>query len=437
MINLNFHPAGRHFLQIPGPSPVPDRLLRAMSYPTIDHRGPEFGALGRQVLQGIRQVFATEHPVVIYPSSGTGAWEAALVNTLSPGDSVLMYETGHFASLWNKMALRLGLKPEFLGLPGVQGWRRGVQADMIERRLREDSGHQVKAVCVVHNETSTGVTSDIAAVRRAIDAAGHPALLLVDTISGLACADYRHDEWGVDVTVSGSQKGLMLPPGISFNALSPKALAASRTAKLPKSFWAWDEIVESNKTGYWPYTPNTNLLYALAESLDMILAEGLPQVFARHDRLAQACRQAVKAWGLEIQCADPAVYSPALTGVMMPEGVDADHVREVIYQNFNMSLGTGLGKVKGRMFRIGHLGECNDLTLMATLSGCEMGLKLAGVRLQGSGTAAAMEHLVATARPVAAPGAAGPLSKGEAGRAVPASAKPSAPADTKTAHPVQ
>ena len=287
MINLNFHPAGRHFLQIPGPSPVPDRLLRAMSYPTIDHRGPEFGALGRQVLQGIRQVFATEHPVVIYPSSGTGAWEAALVNTLSPGDSVLMYETGHFASLWNKMAVRLGLKPEFLGLPGVQGWRRGVQADMIERRLREDSGHQVKAVCVVHNETSTGVTSDIAAVRRAIDAAGHPALLLVDTISGLACADYRHDEWGVDVTVSGSQKGLMLPPGISFNALSPKALAASRTAKLPKSFWAWDEIVESNKTGYWPYTPNTNLLYALAESLDMILAEGLPQVFARHARLAR------------------------------------------------------------------------------------------------------------------------------------------------------
>ncbi|ABE42508.1 Serine--glyoxylate transaminase [Polaromonas sp. JS666] len=400
-MNLNFHPAGRHFLQIPGPSPVPDRLLRAMSYPTIDHRGPEFGALGRKVLSGIKDIFKTRHPVVIYPASGTGAWEAALVNTLSPGDAVLMFETGHFASLWNKMALRLGLKPEFIGLPGTEGWRNGVQADMIEQRLRNDAQHQIKAVCVVHNETSTGVTSNIAAVRRAIDAAKHPALLLVDTISGLASADYRHDEWGVDVTISGSQKGLMLPPGISFNALSPKAVAASRDALLPKSFWAWDEIVEMNQTGYWPYTPNTNLLYALSEALDMISAEGLPQVFARHERLGKACRNAVEAWGLEIQCADPAVYSPVLTGVMMPEGVDADRVRQIVYQHFNMSLGAGLGKVKGRMFRIGHLGECNDLTLLAALAGCEMGLKLAGVRLRESGTSAAMEFLAASAQPTA------------------------------------
>ncbi|HVE06110.1 MAG TPA: aminotransferase class V-fold PLP-dependent enzyme [Paraburkholderia sp.] len=393
MLKLDFHPAGRHFLQIPGPSPVPDRILRAMSYPTIDHRGPEFGALGLKVLEGIRKIFKTTQPVVIYPASGTGAWEAALCNTLSQGDAVLMYETGHFATLWKKMAENLGLKPEFLGLPGVEGWRRGVQADMIEARLRADTGHTIKAVCVVHNETSTGVTSDIAAVRRAIDAAGHPALLMVDTISGLASADYRHDEWGVDVTVSGSQKGLMLPPGISFNALSAKALKAHDSAKLPRAFWDWAEIVAMNKQGYWPYTPSTNLLYGLSESLDMILGEGLEQVFARHQRLAAACRAAVTAWGLEIQCADPAVYSPVLTGVIMPEGVDADAVRKLIYEHFDMSLGTGLGKVKGRMFRIGHLGECNDLTLMATLSGCEMGLKLAGVALKGSGVTAAMDYL--------------------------------------------
>jgi alanine-glyoxylate transaminase/serine-glyoxylate transaminase/serine-pyruvate transaminase len=393
MLKLDFHPAGRHFLQIPGPSPVPDRILRAMSYPTIDHRGPEFGALGLKVLEGIRKIFKTTQPVVIYPASGTGAWEAALCNTLSQGDAVLMYETGHFATLWKKMAENLGLKPEFLGLPGVEGWRRGVQADLIEARLRADPGHAIKAVCVVHNETSTGVTSDIAAVRRAIDAAGHPALLMVDTISGLASADYRHDEWGVDVTVSGSQKGLMLPPGISFNALSAKALKAHDSAKLPRAFWDWAEIVAMNKQGYWPYTPSTNLLYGLSESLDMILGEGLEQVFARHQRLAAACRAAVTAWGLEIQCADPAVYSPVLTGVIMPEGVDADAVRKLIYEHFDMSLGTGLGKVKGRMFRIGHLGECNDLTLMATLSGCEMGLKLAGVALKGSGVTAAMDYL--------------------------------------------
>jgi alanine-glyoxylate transaminase/serine-glyoxylate transaminase/serine-pyruvate transaminase len=394
MLRLNFHPAGRHFLQIPGPSPVPDRILRAMSYPTIDHRGPEFGALGLKVLEGIKKIFKTTRPVVIYPASGTGAWEAALSNTLSPGDAVLMFETGHFATLWKKMAENLGLKPEFIGLPGDTGWRRGVQSDMIEARLRADTTHAIKAVCVVHNETSTGVTSDIAAVRRAIDAAGHPALLLVDTISGLASADYRHDEWGVDVTVAGSQKGLMLPPGISFNAVSRKAVEASRTARLPRSFWDWTDILEMNKQGYWPYTPSTNLLYGLSEAIEMILEEGLENVFARHQRLAAACRAAVNAWGLEIQCADPAVYSPVLTGVIMPEGVDADIVRKVIYQRFDMSLGTGLGKVKGRMFRIGHLGDCNELTLMATLSGCEMGLQLAGVKLAGSGVTAAMNHLM-------------------------------------------
>jgi alanine-glyoxylate transaminase/serine-glyoxylate transaminase/serine-pyruvate transaminase len=400
MLKLNFHPAGSHFLQIPGPSPVPDRILRAISYPTIDHRGPEFGALGLKVLTDIRRIFKTQHPVVIYPASGTGAWEAALSNTLSPGDTVLMFETGHFATLWKKMAESLGLHPEFLGLPGNEGWRRGVQANLIEARLRKDTGHAIKAVCVVHNETSTGVTSDIAAVRRAIDAAGHPALLLVDTISGLASADYRHDEWGVDVTVSGSQKGLMLPPGISFNAVSPKAIEASRKATLPRSFWGWEEIIAMNQTGYWPYTPSTNLLYGLSEALDMILEEGLDNVFARHQRLAEACRRAVRAWGLEIQCADPAVYSPVLTGVMLPNGIDADTVRRNIYERFNMSLGAGLGKVKGRMFRIGHLGDCNDLTLMATLAGCEMGLKISGVPVASSGTAATMDYLAAHATPL-------------------------------------
>ncbi|WP_076592384.1 pyridoxal-phosphate-dependent aminotransferase family protein [Herminiimonas arsenitoxidans] len=393
MLKLDFHPAGRHMLQIPGPSPVPDRILRAMSYPTIDHRGPEFGALGLKVLSGIQKIFKTTQPVIIYPASGTGAWEAALSNTLSPGDTVLMYETGHFATLWKKMAEALGIKPEFIGLPGIEGWRRGVQADLIEARLRADTGHVIKAVCVVHNETSTGVTSNIAAVRKAMDAANHPALLLVDTISGLAAADYRHDEWGVDVTVSGSQKGLMLPPGISFNAVSKKAIAASKNAKLPRAFWDWTDIIEMNKTGYWPYTPNTNLLYGLHEALDMILTEGLDNVFARHERLAAACRLAVNAWGLEVQCADSTVYSPILTGVMTPEGIDADMVRKTIYERFNMSLGTGLGKMKGRMFRIGHLGEANDLSLMATLAGCEMGLKIAGIKLKGSGVGAAMEFL--------------------------------------------
>jgi len=393
MLTLDFHPAGRHYLGIPGPSPVPDRILRAISYPTIDHRGPEFGALGRRVLADIKKIFQTDQPVVIYPASGTGAWEAALANTCSPGDAVLMVETGHFAMLWQKMATKLGLKPEFLSVP--DGWRRAVDASLVEERLRADTRHAIKAVCVVHNETSTGVTSDIAAVRRAIDAAGHPALLMVDTISGLASIDYRHDAWGVDVTVSGSQKGLMLPPGISFNAVSQKALAASQTARLPRSFWGWGEIIEMNANGYWPYTPNTNLLYGLSESLDMLLAEGLENVFARHQRLAEACRRAVRAWGLEIQCMEPAAYSPVLTGVMMPDGVDADAVRKLIYERFNLSLGAGLGKVKGRMFRIGHLGDCNDLTLLAALAGCEMGLRAAGVAVKAGGVAAAMDYLAA------------------------------------------
>jgi alanine-glyoxylate transaminase / serine-glyoxylate transaminase / serine-pyruvate transaminase len=402
MIPLDLHPSGRHFLQIPGPSPVPDRILRAMSLPTIDHRGPEFGALGLKVLGGIRRVFKTQHPVAIYPASGTGAWEAALANTMSPGDALLMFETGHFAALWQKMALRLGLQPEFLGVPGAdpatglpKGWRQGVQADLIEQRLRADQDRRIKAVCVVHNETSTGVTSDIPAVRRAIDAAGHPALLMVDTISGLACADYRHDEWGVDVAISGSQKGLMLPPGISFNALSPKALAASKSAALPKAYWAWDEIVEANKGGYWPYTPNTNLLYGLSESLDMLLEQGLDAVFARHRRWGEGVRAAVRAWGLPIQCADAAVYSPVLTGVITPVGVDADKLRQLIHRRFDLSLGTGLGKVRGRMFRIGHLGDCNDLTLIATVAGVEMGLKLGGVALAASGVQAAMDFFAA------------------------------------------
>jgi len=399
MLNLNFHPAGRHFLQIPGPSPVPDRILRAISLPTIDHRGPEFGALGLKVLAGIQAIFKTRYPVVIYPSSGTGAWEAALSNTLSGGDHILMYETGQFATLWLKMAARLGLAAEILTwrgtdehLPHAPSWRRGVQADLIEQRLRQDTSCEIKAVCVVHNETSTGVLSDITAVRKAIDAARHPALLMVDTISGLACADYRHDEWGVDVTVGGSQKGLMLPPGISFNAISPRAMEAMKMARLPRSYWAWNEIVEMNKDGYWPYTPNTNLLYGLAESIDMLLAEGLDKVFARHDRWAAAVRAAVNAWGLPIQCIDPQVYSPVTTGVITPVGVDADALRRLIYERFDLSLGTGLGKLKGRMFRIGHLGDSNDLTLLATLAGCEMGFKLAGLSLSGSGTQAAMDY---------------------------------------------
>lgn len=399
MLTLDDHAVGRHFLQIPGPGPVPDRILRAMSLPTIDHRGPEFGALGLKVLSGLRDVFKTKQPVIVYTSSGTGAWEAALVNTMNPGDCVLIYETGHFASLWAKLAARLGLSPEIIRwegtddhFPDAPGWRQGVDAELIERRLRADPRHRIKAVCVVHNETSTGVTSDIAAVRTAIDACGHPALLLVDTISGLASIDYRHDEWGVDVTIGGSQKGLMLPPGMGFNVASARALEVSKRAQMPHSYWAWDEIIEANKNGYWPYTPNTNLLYGLSEALDMLSAEGLPGVFTRHKRWAAAVRAAITTWGLPIQCADPSLYSPVLTGVIMPRGVDADALRRLILQRFDMSLGTGLGKLKGRMFRIGHLGNTNDLTILAALAGCEMGFKLLGLNLAGSGIRTAMEY---------------------------------------------
>lgn len=394
MLKLNSHPSGRHFLQIPGPTNVPDRILRAMDFPTIDHRGPEFQRLGRKLIGDIGKIFQTTQPVVIYPASGTGAWEAALVNTLSPGDAVLMYETGHFATLWKKMAERLALKPEFIG----GDWRGGVDAAKVEARLAEDAGHQIKAVCMVHNETSTGVTSDIAEVRRAIDRAGHPALLLVDTISSLGSIDYRHDEWGVDVTVAGSQKGLMLPPGLSFNAVSQKAVAASRLARLPRAYWAWDEIIEANKNGFWPYTPATNLLYGLSEACDMLFEEALPNVFARHQRHAEATRQCVRAWGLEILCQNPAEYSAALTAVVMPyaqngERCNADALRKLILTNFNMSLGQGLNKLSGWVFRIGHLGDINDLTLMGTLAGVEMGLALAGVPHRAGGVAAAMQSL--------------------------------------------
>ena len=395
MVRLNSHPSGRHFLQIPGPTNVPDRVLRAIDHPTIDHRGPEFQQLGKKVLADVRKIFQTVQPVVIYPASGTGAWEAALVNTLSPGDRVLMFETGHFASLWKKMAEKLGLQPEFL----VGDWRHGVDAAAIGAHLAADSAHAIKAVCVVHNETSTGVTSDIAAVRRAIDAAGHPALLLVDTISSLGSIDYRHDEWGVDVTVSGSQKGLMLPPGLSFNAVSPKAIAAMSSARLPRAFWGWDEIIEANKNGYWSYTPATNLLYGLSEACDMLLEEGLANVFARHQRHAEATRSAVRAWDLEILCQNPAEYSPALTAVLLPEGHNADALRKLVLQHFNMSLGQGLSKLSGKVFRIGHLGDFNDLTLMGTLAGVEMGLALAGIPYRPGGVQAAMDSLRVTAVP--------------------------------------
>ena len=381
---------GRHFLQIPGPTNVPDRVLRAIDFPTMDHRGPDFADLGKAVLAGMKRVFKTEGEVVIYPASGTGAWEAALVNTLSPGDAVLMYETGHFASLWQKMAGKLGLAPEFL----AGDWRTGADAARIEQRLRADREHRIKAVCVVHNETSTGVTSRIGEVRKAIDAAQHPALLVVDTISSLASIDYRHDEWGVDVTVGGSQKGLMLPPGLSFNAISTKALAASKSARLPRAYWAWDEMIANGKGGYFPYTPATNLLYGLREALVMLLEEeGLENVFARHQRHAEATRRAVRAWGLEVLAANPAEYSGALTAVVLPAGQDADRVRKVILENFDMSLGTGLGKLAGKVFRIGHLGDFNDLALMGTLAGVEMGLALAGVPCRRDGVQAAMQYL--------------------------------------------
>lgn len=383
--------AGRHFLQIPGPTNVPDRVLRAIDAATMDHRGPEFAELGKAVLKGMRRVFkSASGEVVIYPASGTGAWEAALVNTLSPGDRVLMVETGHFAALWQKMAGRLGLEVEFV----AGDWRHGIDPETLEKRLRADAQQRVKAVCVVHNETSTGVTSRIGEARRAIDAAGHPALFMVDTISSLASIDYRHDEWGVDVTVAGSQKGLMLPPGLSFNCISPKALAAAKSARLPRSYWAWEEMIANGKSGYFPYTPATNLLYGLRESLAMLLdEEGLDAVFARHQRHAEATRRAVRAWGLEVLALEPREYSASLTAVLMPAGHDADRVRQTILEAFDMSLGTGLGKLAGKVFRIGHLGDFNDLALMGTLAGVEMGLALTGVPVRREGVQAAMAHL--------------------------------------------
>lgn len=389
MLTLNSHPSGRHFLQIPGPTNVPDRVLRAIDQPTIDHRGPEFGALGLAVLEGVKQVFQTQSPVVIFPSSGTGAWEAALVNTLSPGDRVLMVETGHFASLWRKLAGRLGLEVDFL----EGDWRHPVDAAAIAARLAEDTAHGIKAVCVVHNETSTGVTSDIAAVRAAIDGAAHSALLMVDTISSLGSIDYRHDEWGVDVTVAGSQKGLMLPPGLAFNAVSARALAAADDARLPRSYWDWREMLAANARGYFPYTPSTNLLYGLHEALAMLREEGLPQVYARHSRHAQAARLAVAAWGLELLSLDPTAHSAALTAVIMPQGHGADAFRKLVLERFDMSLGQGLGKLADRVFRIGHLGHFNDLTLCGTLAGVEMGLAAAGVPHRPGGVQAAMEFL--------------------------------------------
>ena len=387
--------AGRHFLQIPGPSPVPDRILRAMDMPVMDHRGPEFQKLGRRVLDGVKGIFKTKGPVIIFPASGTGAWEAALVNVLSPGDKVLMYETGHFATLWKNMALKLDVVPEFI----ETDWRAGVDANRIEKRLKEDKAHEIKAVCVVHNETSTGATSRIDDVRKAIDAAGHPALLMVDTISGLASADYRHDDWGVDVTVSGSQKGLMLPPGISFNAVSDKALAAAKASKTPKLFWSWEEMLPHNKNGYFPYTPATNLLYGLAEAIDMLNEEGLDNVFARHIRHGEATRRAVAAWGLENLILDDRHFSPVLTAVVMPDGHNADTFRKVALDHFDISLGTGLSKVAGKVFRIGHLGDINDLTLVGTLAGVEMALGLAKVPHNAGGVATAMQYLAETAKP--------------------------------------
>jgi len=382
--------SGRHFLQIPGPTNVPERVLRAIDSATVDHRGPEFQAMSKEVLAGLKQVFKTKSPVVIFPASGTGAWEAALVNTLSPGDRVLMFETGHFATLWLNMAKRLGLDPVLV--PG--DWRHGVDPAQVEAKLAEDKGRHIKAVMAVHNETSTGVTSRIGEVRKAIDRAKHPALFMVDTISSLASMDYRHDEWGVDVTVAGSQKGLMLPPGLSFNAVSDKALAASKSAKLPRAYWNWEEMIASNRDGWFPYTPATNLLYGLRVALKMLMEEeGLDNVFKRHDRHAEATRRAVRAWGLEILCANPAEYSSSLTAVLMPEGHSEIAFRQVVLDHFNLSLGSGLTKLRDKVFRIGHLGDFNDLMLCGTLSGTEMGLELARVPHRKGGVGAAMDYL--------------------------------------------
>jgi alanine-glyoxylate transaminase/serine-glyoxylate transaminase/serine-pyruvate transaminase len=383
--------SGRHFLQIPGPTNVPDRILRAIAQPTIDHRGPEFAKLGKDVLDGIRSVFKTSSPVVIFPGSGTGAWEACLVNTLSPGDKVLMFETGQFATLWKDVALRFGLDVDFV--PG--DWRTGADPKAIEAKLVADRGHAIKAVALVHSETSTGVVSRIPEIRQAIDAAKHPALLLVDTVSSLACVDYRHDEWGVDVAIASSQKGLMLPPGLGFNAVSQKALAASKTARLPRSYWDWQQMLRDNAGGFFTYTPSTNLLYGLREAIAMLNEVGLDAVFARHRRHGEAARAAVKAWGLELVAKDPREYSGLVTAVLMPAGHDADVLRRLVLERFDMSLGTGLGKLKGKCFRIGHLGDFNDLMLAGTLAGVEMGLALARVPFEKGGVAAAMERLTA------------------------------------------
>lgn len=384
--------AGKHFLQIPGPSNVPDRILRAMDYPTIDHRGPDFAKIGAACLAGMKTIFKTDSHVVIYPASGTGAWEAALVNLLAEGDLVLMVETGHFATLWHKMASNLGLETEFLSTD----WRRGVDPQAVEDRLRADTDGKIKAVCVVHNETSTGSTSRIDEVRAAMNAAGHDALLMVDTISSLASIDYRHDEWGVDVTVSGSQKGLMLPPGLSFNALSERAIEESKTGGMRRSYWDWQDQIAANASGAFPFTPATNLLYGLKEAIDMLHEEGLDNVFARHDRHAEATRQAVQAWGLEVLCQEPKNYSSSLTAVLLPEGHNADAFRATVLDNFDMSLGNGLSKLAGKVFRIGHLGDFNDLMMLGTLSGVEMGLGLVGIPHQTGGVAKAMSYLSAT-----------------------------------------
>lgn len=385
---------GRHTLQIPGPTNVPDRILRAIDRPVIDHRGPEFAQMCFEVLEGIRSVFKTTGPVIIYPGSGSGAWEAAIVNTLSPGDRVLMFETGHFAMGWKRMAEKLGLIVDCV--PG--NWRRGADLDLLEARLTADQAHQIKAVMAVHNETSTGAVTLIADVRRLLSDARHPALLMVDAISSLAAIDYRHDEWGVDVTIAGSQKGLMLPPGLGFNAISEKALRANETARMPRSYWDWRDVLKQNEAGFYPYTPATNLLYGLRESILMLNEEGLEKVFRRHDRLAEAARAAVRAWGLEIVCENPGEYSSTVTAVFTPEGHNADHLRKVILENFDMSLGAGLSKLQGKVFRIGHIGHMNDLMLMGALAGVEMGLRLAGVPHQAGGVVAALERLCPTAK---------------------------------------
>jgi len=381
---------GRHLLHIPGPTPVPDRILRAMDTPIIDHRGPEFSKLAKKCLEGIKTIFKTTNPVIIYTATGTGAWEGALVNTLSPGDKVLMVETGQFATLWKKMAEKLGLKPEFI----TTDWRTGIDPKAIEAKLREDKNKEIKAVCVLHNETSTGALTPIAEIRKAIDAAGHPALYFVDTISSLASADYRHDEWGVDVSVGGAQKGLMMPPGMSFNAISDKALAASKTSKLTKSFWAWDEMITMNKVGFFPYTPATQMLHGLAEGIAMLHEEGLDNVFARHDRLAEATRRAVKAWGLENLNKNASQYSPTITAILLPEGHDADKFRALALETFNISYGSSFGAYAGKYFRIGHLGDLNDANLVGALAATEMALSLANVPHKKGGAQAAMDYLI-------------------------------------------